>query len=76
MALPGGAAWRRCLAQLWLSTAVTRHLCFFASLPTPNHRLAGPVDGPALFEGCSNCQVAVAAHLFKANACSTCEFGE
>ncbi len=36
---------------------------------------AGPVDGPAIFEGCTNCQVAVACHLFKANACANCEFG-
>jgi hypothetical protein len=34
------------------------------------------VDGPAIFESCSNCQVAVACHLFKANACTSCEFGE
>ena len=39
-------------------------------------RCAGPVDGPAIFESCSNCQVAVACHLFKANACTGCEFGE
>lgn len=39
-------------------------------------RIAGPVDGPAIFENCTNCQVAVAATVFKANNCSNCEFGE
>jgi hypothetical protein len=37
---------------------------------------AGPVDGPVLFQDCSNCQVAAACHLFKAQNCTSCEFGE
>ncbi|KAI3430748.1 hypothetical protein D9Q98_009160 [Chlorella vulgaris] len=35
----------------------------------------GPVDGPVLFQDCSNCQVAAACHLFKAQNCTSCEFG-
>lgn len=39
-------------------------------------RAPGPVDGPAIFENCTNCQVAVACTVFKANNCSNSEFGE
>lgn len=35
----------------------------------------GPVDGPAIFEGCSNCQVAVASQQFQAKGCHDCSFG-
>ena len=65
----GGACryWQEGAARLAGDTAATnqRVLC-----------CAGPVDGPAIFESCSNCQVAVACHLFKANACTDTEFGE
>lgn len=36
---------------------------------------AGPVDGPAIFDGCNNCQVAVACQQFQAKNCSQIEFG-
>lgn len=35
----------------------------------------GPVDGPAIFEDCSNCQVAVASQQFQAKGCHDCSFG-
>ncbi|KAI8103308.1 hypothetical protein M9435_004647 [Picochlorum sp. BPE23] len=35
----------------------------------------GPVDGPALFQDCSNCHVAVASQQFQAKECSNCSFG-
>lgn len=35
----------------------------------------GPVDGPAIFEDCSNCQVAAASQQFQAKGCHDCSFG-
>lgn len=35
----------------------------------------GPVDGPAIFEDCSNCKVAVASQQFQAKGCHDCSFG-
>lgn len=35
----------------------------------------GPVDGPALFQDCSNCHVAVASQQFQAKGCNNCSFG-
>ena len=35
----------------------------------------GPVDGPAIFKDCSNCQVAVASQQFQAKGCHDCSFG-
>ncbi len=35
----------------------------------------GPVDGPAIFDNCSNCTVAVASQQFQARGCRGCAFG-
>ncbi|KAK9807838.1 hypothetical protein WJX72_010736 [[Myrmecia] bisecta] len=35
----------------------------------------GPVDGPAIFDACSKCQVAVACQQFQAKNCTDIEFG-
>ncbi|GAB4819794.1 hypothetical protein N2152v2_006840 [Parachlorella kessleri] len=35
----------------------------------------GPVDGPAIFDSCTNCQVAVACQQFQAKTCERIEFG-
>ena len=33
------------------------------------------MDGPAIFDGCANCQVAVACQQFQAKGCDRCQFG-
>lgn len=33
------------------------------------------MDGPAIFDGCTNCQVAVACQQFQAKSCAQIEFG-
>lgn len=35
----------------------------------------GPVDGPAIFDSCQNCNVAVACQQFQAKGCTDCAFG-
>jgi protein XRP2 len=35
----------------------------------------GPVDGPALFQGCRNCHVTSASQQFQAKECTRCDFG-
>jgi Tubulin binding cofactor C/Clathrin light chain len=35
----------------------------------------GPVDGPAIFDACQNCNVAVACQQFQAKGCTDCSFG-
>lgn len=35
----------------------------------------GPVDGPAIFDSCQNCNVAVACQQFQAKGCADCVFG-
>jgi len=35
----------------------------------------GPVDGPALFQGCRNCHVSSASQQFQAKECTHCVFG-
>ena len=35
----------------------------------------GPVDGPAIFDSCHNCKVAVACQQFQAKGCEECDFG-
>eukprot|EP00890_Picochlorum_soloecismus_P000365 jgi/Picsp_1/1329/NSC_04809-R1_protein xrp2 len=35
----------------------------------------GPVDGPALFQGCRNCHVSSASQQFQAKECACCDFG-
>lgn len=34
----------------------------------------GPVDGPAIFEDCSSCKVAVASQQFQAKGCHDCDY--
>ncbi|KAG7671141.1 hypothetical protein KSW81_003280 [Nannochloris sp. 'desiccata'] len=35
----------------------------------------GPVDGPAIFDSCQNCNVAVACQQFQVKGCTDCAFG-
>ena len=35
----------------------------------------GPVDGPAIFDSCHNCNVAVSSQQFQAKSCGSCAFG-
>lgn len=70
--IQAAACWGLLSPKQAAESAAAQHCpCHSPAPPAP----AGPVDGPAIFDSCSNCQVAVACQQFQAKGCERIQFG-